>query len=311
MNKKLFVAPAPHISGPYTNSVIMIGVIFALIPTSVFAVINYVINALYIMLIGVGTSFVLDRLLSFFKDKQVDWLDLSSVVTGLIVSLILPVSAPLWMPALGSAIAIFVFKFCFGGLSRNIFNPAAAARVVLSSMFSGLNLTLFTGVSIGENVASPLYYFALGDYSTVNIRSMFFGSAPGAIGTTAIICILLTGIILMCFRVTNFLIPVGALVTFVAVSWAGSGMISIIPYLFSGSFLFATMFMVTDPVTSPNTVWGKLIYGLLFGVFAGLFRITNILGESSVFIAVLMVNIFAPLLDKIFQPRPLGVREVK
>ena len=71
------------------------------------------------------------------------------------------------------------------------------------------------------------------------------------------------------------------------------------------------MFMVTDPVTSPNTVWGKLIYGLLFGAFAALFRITNIMGETSVFIAVLMANICAPLLDKIVKPRPLGLKEVK
>ena len=115
----------------------------------------------------------------------------------------------------------------------------------------------------------------------------------------------------MCLRLTDFTIPIGGVVTFIAVTWIGRGLIAVVPFLFSGSFLFALMFMITDPVTSPNTVWGKLLYGLLFGAFAGLFRITNVLGETSVFVAVLMVNMLAPLLDKIFQPKPLGLKEVK
>ena len=185
MNKKLFVAPAPQITSRYTTLVMMVAMILAFIPTSVFAVVHYGTEAVLHILIGILTAYVLDRVLCFFKDKKVDWFDISAVVTGFMVALLLPVSAPFWMPALGSAIAIFVFKFCFGGLSRNIFNPAAAARVILASMFSGLNLSLFTGTAMGENVASPLYYFANGDYASVTVRSLFFGNVPGAIGTTA------------------------------------------------------------------------------------------------------------------------------
>ena len=311
MNKKLFVSPAPQITSRYTTLIMMLAMVFALVPASVFGVVNYGIRVLYHILIGVAVSFVCDRALCFFKDKKIDWLDISSVVTGFMVAILLPVSAPLWTSALGSVIAIFIFKFCFGGLGKNIFNPAASARVILAAMFTGLNLSLFTGTAIGANVASPLYYFANSDYSFITIRSLFFGSVPGAIGTSAIICILICGILLMAYRITDFTIPIGGVLTFIAVTWIGKGAIAILPFLFSGSFLFALMFMVTDPVTSPNTVWGKLVYGLLFGIFAGLFRVTNIFGETSVFVAVLMVNLCAPLLDKIFQPRPLGLKEVK
>ena len=311
MNDKLFVSSAPHITSSYSTLFMMCSMMFALFPLSVFAVVNFGVKALYMILIGVGTSYVLEKLLNLIKDRKFSPLDFSSVITGWMVALVLPVSVPLWMPALGSFIAIFVFKFCFGGLSKNIFNSTAAARVILSVMFSGLNLSLFTGTAIGENVFSPLYYFALGDYSSINLRSLFFGTVPGAIGTTAIIIIAACGIILMLLRITDYVIPVGGIVTFVATIWIGKGSIAIIPYLMSGSFLFACFFMITDPVTSPNTVWGKLIYGLLFGLFAGLFLVNDVLGETAVFIAVLMVNICAPLLDKIFKPRPLGLKEVK
>ena len=311
MNKKLFVSPAPQITSSYSTLFLMVAMISSFVPICVFSAFNYGTRIVYHVLIGVGTSFLLDRVLSYAKDKEIDWLDISSVVTGFICALTLPVNAPLWMPALGSVIAIFIFKFCFGGLARNIFNPAAASRVVLSSIFSGLNLTLFTGSVLGENVASPLYYFAQGDYSSVTIRSMFFGSAPGAMGTTAIICILVCGIILMIFRCTDFIVVLSSIISFVAITWVGSGAIAIIPFLFTGSFLFATLFMITDPVTSPYTVWGRFIYGLLFGVIAGMFRITNVLGETSVFVAVLMVNLLSPLLDKVFKPRPLGIKGVR
>ncbi len=311
MNNKLFVSSTPHITSTVSTMYMMIVMALALVPTSVFAVVNFGIRVVYLILIGVGTSYALEKVLNLLKDKNGQWLDFSSVVTGLMVTLVMPVSVPLWMPALGSAIAIFVFKFCFGGLSKNVFNPTAAARVILSVMFSGLNLSLFTGTAIGENVASPLHYFAMGDYATINLRSMFFGSVPGAMGTVAIITILACGIILMFLKITDFVVPVGAVVTFVASVWIFKGAVGIIPYLFAGSFLFACVFMITDPVTSPNTVWGRLVYGLLFGIFAGLFMTKNVMGETGVFVAVLIVNLIAPLLDKIFMPRPLGLKEVK
>ena len=112
----------------------------------------------------------------------------------------------------------------------------------------------------------------------------------------------------MAFKITDYIIPVGSIITFIAVIWAMLGATAILPYLFSGSFLFVTMFMLPEPTTSPNTVWGKFCFGLMFGAIAALFRVFNILGETSVFMAVLIMNILAPLLDKIFAPRPIGVK---
>ena len=101
----------------------------------------------------------------------------------------------------------------------------------------------------GEPIA--LAYFAKGDFSAITIRSLFFGNVAGAIGTVSIICILVAGIILMAFKITDYIIPVGSIITFIAVIWAMLGATAILPYLFSGSFLFVTMFMLPEPTTSP------------------------------------------------------------
>jgi len=307
MNNKLLVTPTPHITKQSSTNILMFAMIAALVPTAVSGVITFGVRALYIILISIASSYLFDILFNYLKVKKFNFLDASSLVTGFVLALIMPVSIPLYVPIIASFIAIVIFKGCFGGIGKNIFNPSAAARVILGFIFAGLSVSMFSGIAL-SGAASPLSYYEVGDYSSITIHSLFFGTAPGAIGTVSMICILISGILLMCFRVTDFIIPVCSILTFIITTWIGQGAIAIVPYLFSGSFMFATMFMITDPTSSPNTVWGKLICGLFFGFIAGLFRVNFILGETSVFVAVLIVNLISPLLDKIFAPRPLGVR---
>ena len=308
MNNKLLVTPVPHITKAYSTNMLMFAMLIALVPTAISGVVTFGVRSLYIILISMASSYIFEVLFKLIVNRKVDYLDLSSLVTGFVLALTLPVNAPLYFPVIGAFIAVVVFKGFFGGIGKNIFNPAAAGRVVLGIMFSSLTLSLFAGTGLEGNVASPLSYFMLGDYASITIRSLFFGTAPGAIGTVSIICILISGIILMCFGITDFIIPVCSLITFIITVWIGKGAVAIVPFAFSGSFLFASMFMLPDPTSSPNTVWGKLVYGLLFGLIAGLFRVYFVLGETSVFVAILIVNMLSGLLDKIFAPCPLGIR---
>jgi len=278
---------------------------FALLPCAIFGVINFGVQALFVILISVGSCYIFEICFNYIRRGVGNYLDFSSVVTGLIIAMILPVSVPLYIPVIAAFLAIVIFKGCFGGLGRNIVNPAAAARMVLGFIFAGLSLKMFSGTALDGNVASPLYYFMNGDYASITLRSMFFGTSTGAIGTVSIICILIAGIVLMCVRVIDFVIPISSVLTFVIATWIFKGPIAILPFLFTGSFMFVSMFMLPEPTTSPNTIWGKLVYGLLFGFIAGMFRVNFILGESSVFIALIIANLIAPLLDKIFAPRPL------
>lgn len=309
-NSKFLVGPAPHRTSSFTSNSLMYVMLIALFPTAVSGVIHFGMKALFLMLISVGSSYVFEILFKLANRDKIYWFDFSSMVSGFITALILPVSVPYYIPIIASFISIVIFKLFFGGLGKNFINPAAGARVVLTFMFSGLVLSWFTGTGgkMDANVLSPLSYYMQGDYASIALRSLFFGSAPGAIGTASIFCIAIAGILLMIFKVTDFVMPVGALISFIATVWIGKGPVAIIPYLFTGSFLFVAMFMLVDPVTSPRNIYAKCIYALLFGLFAGLFRIYFVLGESSVFLALVLVNLLTPLLDMVFVPRPLGVR---
>ena len=308
MKNKLLVMPAPFKTKTFSTNAIMYCMLIALLPTAISGVVVFGLNALYIMLISVASAYLFDLLFGFLKDGKWKVINVQPVVTGFVTALILPASVPLYFPVIANFIAIVLFKGFFGGNGRNIFNPAGVARVILGFMFAGLTLDLFKGISLGGEVNSPLYYFEIGDYSTITLRSLFFGTAPSAIGTASIFCIVTCGIFLICYRVTDYIIPLTSFVAFTITTWVGAGAVAIVPYLFTGSYLFVTFFMLTDPTSSPNTAWGKLFYGLIFGLVSALFRVQFILGETSVFVALLIANLVAPLLDKIFAPKPLGIR---
>lgn len=309
--EKLYVSPAPHFTNKINTVMMMLAMLIALVPSAVMGVINFGTKALWLILISVASSYVFDVLFRLLTKKKIFWYDFSSLVTGFMTALVLPVTVPYWLPVVATFLATVIFKASFGGLGRNILNPTAGARVVLGFVMAGLSLSLFRGTT-GNSVLSPLEYYLVNDYSSIPIRSLFFGSAPGAIGTACSFAIIIVGVCLMSFRITDYVMPCCALISFVVTVWIGDGAIAILPFMFSGSFLFATMFMLPDPTTSPCTIWGRFVYGLLFGLFAGLFRVTDVLGETSVFVAILMVNLLSPLLDKIFAPRPLcAKRKVK
>jgi len=308
MKNKLLVLSSPFITKSLSVNAIMYCLMLALLPTAISGVVVFGIKALYIMLISVASGYIFDLLFGYIKERKFNYFDFSGVVSGLIMALILPVSVPLYYPIIGNFISMVLFKGFFGGNGKNIFNPSGVARVVLGLIFSALSLDLFAGIALKGEVLSPLYYFTLNDYSTITLRSLFFGTAPGAIGTSSIFCILVCGICLMIYRVTDYIIPIISVLAFTVTTWVGAGAVAIVPYLFSGSFLFVTMFMLTDPTSSPNTLGGKLVYGLVFGLISGLFRINHLLGETSVFVALLIANLLVPLVDKIFVPRPLGIR---
>lgn len=307
MENKLLVSPAPHITKHFTTNALMYCIFVALLPTAISGVIVFGIEALYLMLVSVASAYVFDLLFKKIRYNKWEILELSSVITGFIIALILPVNAPLYYPVIASFVAVVIFKGMFGGVGKNILNPAGVARVVLGLIFGGLSLSLFSGTALEGATQSPLHYFLFNDYSTITIRSLFFGTAPSAIGTASVFCILICGLFLMIYKVTDWIIPLGSLVSFTVITFIFKDAIAIVPYLFSGSFMFVTMFMLTDPTTSPNTIWGKLCYGLIFGLLAGFFRVHCVLGETGVFVALLASNLFTPLLDKIFVPRPIGI----
>lgn len=236
------------------------------------------------------------------------------LVTGLLIPLIVPVDIPLWMLAIAVAFAVILGKEVFGGTGMNIFNPALLARAFLffnyPAWMTGDNVWT-EGLTAGKNVidgysgATPLSLCAAGD--TANLPSfldMFIGTIPGSVGETSTIAILIGALILLVTGIGSWKIMVsvfgGGLAMGLLLNAISANTYMELPFYYHfvmGGFAFGAVFMATDPVTGSQTEKGKWIYGFLIGVLSILFRVLNPAYPEGVMLAILLMNLFAPLID--------------
>ena len=224
--------------------------------------------------------------------------DLTAVVTGLLLALNLPSSLPVWMAALGSAIAIIVVKQMFGGLGHNFANPAITARIVLMVSFPAAMTKFFEPFSMTVSSATPLAGGA--EYT---LRELFFGMHAGTIGETSVVMLVIGGLYLVMRRVISPIIPVSFIGTVFVFSWVlGANPIQAI---FSGGLLLGAIFMATDYVTSPTFNWGKLIFGIGCGIITVVIRQFASLPEG-VSYSILVMNLLVPHINSLTMPKPFG-----
>ncbi len=241
-----------------------------------------------------------------------------ALVTGFLIPLIMPVNAPLWMVAVSTAFAILIGKEVFGGTGMNILNPALTARVFMffaypqkisgAIDFSGTPVWVHTG---GQQTldtftgATNLAYAAEGSIDKINsLKELFIGTVPGSIGETSTLAILIGAVILLAtgigsWRVIFSFFAGGIIMSFILNLFAVNDFMALTPWeqLCLGGFAFGGVFMATDPVTAAQTNRGKLIYGFLAGLFSILIRVVNPAYPEGVMLAILLMNVFAPLID--------------
>ena len=271
MNQLLHVSASPHIKDRVTTSSIMLDVIIALIPATLFGIIQFKTNALLIIVTTITTCVLAEYLYERFMKKTITIKDLSAVVTGLILALNLPSTVPLWLPVIGGLFAIIVVKQFYGGLGQNFMNPALAARCFLLISFTG-RMTNF--VFDGMTSSTPLAILKNGE--SFDLIRMFIGNIAGTIGETSAIALLIGAMYLIVKKVIKVTIPLTYLLTFSIFTLILSPDPFDIYYLAcelcGGGLIFGAFFMATDYVTSPMDQKGQLIYGILLGVLTGLFR---------------------------------------
>ena len=296
MNQLLHVSASPHIKDRVTTSSIMLDVIIALIPATLFGIIQFKINALLIIVTTITTCVLAEYLFEYFMKKPITIKDLSAVVTGLILALNLPATVPLWIPIIGGVFAIIVVKQLYGGLGQNFMNPALAARCFLLISFTG-RMTNFA--FDGMTSSTPLAILKNGE--SFDLIRMFIGNTAGTIGETSTVALLIGVVYLLIKGVIKLTIPMTYIITF-----------SIFTLLFSpcsfdfyylacelcgGGLILGAFFMATDYVTSPMDQKGQIIYGVLLGVLTGLFRFFGTSTEG-VSYAIIISNLLVPLIDK-------------
>lgn len=225
------------------------------------------------------------------------------LVSGLLIPMIMPVEAPLWMVALSTAFAVIIGKEIFGGTGMNIWNPALLARAFFffsyPSMISGDKVWIAGDTADAISQATPLAQMALGQPLTYSTADMFWGFIPGSVGETSAFCILIGAVILLLTNVASWRTMISVFVGgyLMALVFQPISGVEAYQQLLMGGFAFGAVFMATDPVTSAQTNTGKYVYGPLIGAMAVIIRCINPGYPEGMMLAILLMNTFAPLID--------------
>lgn len=311
-------------------------VILALVPVTLFGIYNtgyqsgraagelysvldcFVAGAWYVLpmiLVSYGVGFIWEFIFAIFRGHKISE---GFLVTGLLFPLTLPPTIPLWQVALGISFGVVIGKEVFGGTGRNVLNPALTARAFVYFSYpvsmsgdvwiagqhmvdgitgaTALAVSGFEGQAIGSALSDAGY----------SLSSLFLGLVPGSVGETSALCCLLGATLLMVTRIANFRVIIGGILGLTVTSliialipggqetWANAGPLY---HLCAGGFLFGISFMATDPVSAPGTNPGRWIFGFLIGFFTVVLRVANPAFMEGVMLAILFMNVFAPLLD--------------
>ena len=310
MSDLYHVSSSPHVRSKDTTERIMLYVIIALLPTTLFGIYNFGYRALILILVTIASCVASEWIFNKIVHQKQTINDLSAVVTGLLLALNLPATLPWWEAVLGGVFAIVVVKCMFGGLGQNFMNPALGARCFLLIAFAA-NMTNFTIDSYTG--ATPLAAMRNGD--PVNTMDMLIGRTAGTIGETSAIAILIGAIFLILMGVIDLRIPASYIITFIVFmllfSGHGADWTYITAQLCGGGLMLGAFFMATDYVTSPITPMGQIIFGICCGIFTGLFRCFGANAEGVSF-AIILSNILVPMIEKYTVPRAFGmVKEAK
>ncbi len=321
----LTVTPSPHLHAVDTSRSIMIDVCIALLPALIWGIYIFGWRVLTIMLISVifavGSEYLYQKLMK----KPITVLDFSAVVTGMLLAMNLPVSVPLWMPAIGSMFAIIVVKQLFGGIGKNFVNPALAARVFLfawpghMSIFPAPETKLSPiALSIPETdiVAGATKLASLKNGTIPADSSLFnaiIGYEGGCIGEVSALLLTAGFIYLLYRRIITWHIPVAVIGTVLLVTFVFSK--SSLPFdfalyeIFSGGLFLGAIFMATDYSTSPITKMGRLIYGIGCGLLTVFIRYFGGYAEGISF-AILIMNLLVWYIDRYMKPVRFGGAKV-
>lgn len=316
----LKVTSSPHMRHEDTTRIIMIDVLISLCPALIWAVYIFGARALVLTLVSIASAVLFEFLYRLITKKSVTIGDCSAAVTGMLLAFTLPVSVPMWVPVLGSFFAIVIVKQLYGGLGKNVVNPALAARVFLFLAFPTematytrpyAKLPLFANVDLtnADIVASatPLANIKAGIPTGLDNMDLLFGSCAGSIGEVSALLLLIGGVYLLVRKIITWHIPVCYLATVAVISYIAGGdpVQSVIGHMLTGGLILGALFMATDYTTSPVSNKGRIIYGIGCGLITMFIRLYGAYPEGVSF-AILVMNCLAWYIDKFTRPRVFG-----
>ena len=327
---QLIVSVGPHQRTQESTARIMWNVSLALVPATGMAVYYFGFRAVAIILVSILTALLSEAATQKMLKKPVTLSDGSAFLTGLLLALNVPSSVPLYIPAVGSFVAIVINKQLFGGLGFNIFNPALLGRAFILISFPKQMTTHFepaAGAMAADAVttATPLGILKEDGLAALMevfhtkaelYQQLFMGNRAGSLGETSILMLLVGAFFLMFIkRYITWHIPISFIVTVGALTWAFGGAEGLfsgdaIFHMLSGGLILGAFYMATDYVTGPSVRSAQLVFGIGAGALTALIRLKGGYPEGVMF-AILLMNCFAPLLDRRMRSRVFGKAEAK
>ena len=301
---KLHLSASPHIHSGRSTSRIMLDVLIALLPTTVAGCVIFGLRSLAVIAACVLTCVLSELVFNVIVKKKQTVCDLSAAVTGLLLALNLPANIAIWQAVIGSIFAIIVVKCLFGGLGKNLVNPAITARVFMLVSFGAMTTAAFPKADTVSS-ATPLVEIANG--SSPAIVDLLLGKHGGAIGEVCAVALIIGGIYLLARKVITWHIPVAFIGFTFAFSFLFGGFdaYSALLQVLSGGLLIGAFFMATDYVTSPTTSLGKIVFGAGAAFLTVVIRFWANYPEGVSF-AILFMNILSPYIEKWTAKIPLG-----
>lgn len=312
MSSKLVTGPSPHILGGRSVSSIMWDVVIALIPVSLAAVLHFGPKALILLAVSVLSAVVIEGAFMAIRHKNLSKFsvcrDGSAAVTGLLIGLIMPPTAPIWLVVIANGVAILLAKQAYGGIGNNIFNPALVARAFVFMAWPAIMTAWSKPLGGLDNWLADLTSGAtpLGNAAATKLE-MFLGNIAGSIGEVSALAILVGGLYLLLKGHIDWRIPGGYVGAAAVFAFFADGLSPerVLFHLLAGGLLFGAIFMATDLVTSPTTKLGRLIFGIGCGLITMFVRLVASAPEGVTY-AILLMNALVPLIDRWTVPKTFG-----
>ena len=315
---ELTISSSPHVHSPVSTRTIMRDVLIALVPALIGSVYFFGLRALMVTLVSVAACVFFEWGWCKIMKKDCKVYDMSAMVTGVLLAFVCPPTIPYWTIILGDFFAIILVKMLFGGIGRNVVNPALAGRAFMFSW----PVLMSTWVKVGwENraglfstvdavtAATPLANMHQGQMPESAILDMFLGNVGGCIGETSALLLLIGFVYLLIRKIISVRIPLAYIGTVAVLAFlfpmGNDRLMWMAAQLFGGGLMLGAIFMATDYVTSPVTKLGQVVYGIGCGVLTILIRYFGGYNEG-VSYAILVMNCCVVLLDRIGRPTKFG-----
>ena len=312
----LDVAYQPQVRTNMDTRRIMLNVMLALLPSLLAATYKFGFKPVLMVIVSMCSAVFYEWAYRRLLKKSSTIFDFSACLTGMLVAMTLPTSAPWWLPLIGNFFAIVIVKQLYGGLGKNFVNPALASRAFLIASYAGIMTNWVSPRAMGldaVSMATPMSYLYAGEPMPeyYSYRNLFLGIMPGCFGEACKLALILGGLYLIIRKIISWRIPVSFIGTVAILTFAfgheGYDNFSWMMYnVLSGGLILAAFFMATDYATSPVTMPGQLLYGFGCGAITVLIRYFGSYPEGVTY-SILIMNICTWAIDKAFRRRQFGV----